>query len=100
MVRIIDLRVCKMFSTWSAFILWLSNVSIKLNWVFICFICGIHVLYELSDTGDINSYRILGQKYRMPSQTCGRSGYRYPCKLVEVTLMLVYIFIQLTCLVN
>ena len=57
-------------------------------------------LYKLSYTGDIHSYRILGQQYRMPSQNCGWSACRYPSKLVKATLMLVYIFIQLTCQVN
>jgi len=31
-------------STYSAFFLWLNNASMKLYWVFICFICCIHVL--------------------------------------------------------
>ena len=56
-----------------SFFLWLNNVSIKLYWVFICFIIFYVVLmccygmrgkfvYELSDTDyNTESYRILGK---------------------------------------
>ena len=71
-----------MFNTCSGFFSWLNNVSIKLYWVFICFICCIRVLLwyarQICNTSyliqiDADSYRILGQNYRWPSQKCSRS---------------------------
>ena len=43
-------------------------------------------VYKLSDTDcmhDTNSYRILGQKYRLPSPKCGRSAHE-SCRSLHI----------------